>query len=61
MFTKYDKAIAALIMAFLTFVGTLTGFEGLANEQTVGMIMSVLTSLVVYAVPNKGAIYVDKK
>lgn len=52
MFTSIDKAIVAAIMA-LIFIGNQFGLNIGLSEQTVTLIVGVLTPILVYLVPNK--------
>ena len=52
MFSKYDKAAAGAISAALT--GVLAAVTTLSPE-VVGSIGTLLTTVLVYFVPNKGA------
>jgi hypothetical protein len=54
MFTSLDKALIAGLMAILSIVNLIWGYDffGGSTEQIVGVIVSVLTPLLVYFTPN---------
>ena len=53
MFTSFDKAIAALVGALLTIAATFGLPTDWATPEIIGVIGSVLTSLLTFVVPNK--------
>lgn len=54
MFTSIDKALVALIMGLLYIFQSFTGIgTSFLSEQTITTIVSLLTPLLVYLVPNK--------
>lgn len=54
MFTSIDKALVALIMGLLYMFQTFTGIgTSFLSEGTITTIVSLLTPLLVYLVPNK--------
>lgn len=53
--TQYNKSIIALIIALLTVLvnfGFLDAMPDFANEQTLTMLFTALSPILVYAVPN---------
>jgi hypothetical protein len=55
MFSSADKAMVAIVMGALFIITTIWG-EGWwshATEETVGVIIGVLTPLLVWLVPNR--------
>jgi len=56
MFTKYDKAITAVVMSILTVLSTwLASTFGLTPELVAGVV-ALLNPILVYAVPNKATV-----
>lgn len=55
MITSYDKFFAALIMAALFGLKTWFGIDFGLSEETVAQIAMFVTSVIVWAVPNKTA------
>ena len=53
MFTKVDKAIAALIMSVLFLCNTFLGINLGIAEATLTGIIAVITPVMVYFVPNR--------
>ena len=53
MFSRYDKAIVALTMAVLGIVSQATGINFGLDEATVTIVVGLVTSALVYLVPNK--------
>lgn len=53
MFTTLDKALAALVMAVLSIVNLVFGWNFGISPETVSGIIAALTPLIVYMVPNK--------
>lgn len=53
MFTKFDKALVALIGACLTIAGMTPWGHILADPGTQASLISIATAMVVYLVPNK--------
>ena len=53
MLTKYDKAIIALIMAVLGLLNTWFDRILPITEGQITVLVSLLTPLLVYAIPNK--------
>lgn len=50
---QYSKFIVAGIMAFVQFVRSATGIDLGLDEGTVSTVISALTAILVYAVPNR--------
>jgi hypothetical protein len=55
MISKYDKAIVALVMAVLGIAAQATGLNFGLDEATVTTIVGLVTSALVFIVPNKKA------
>jgi hypothetical protein len=55
MFTTFDKALVALVMALLSLVNLGFGIDLGLDEATVGAIIAALTPLAVYLWPNRAA------
>lgn len=55
MFTKYDKAIAAVLMALAAWLNQKYGLALPVDSETLILLAGGLTSAIVYLVPNKGA------
>ncbi len=53
MFTTYDKALVALLMAVIFFANNLLGFHFALSQDAANTIAAVVTPLIVYLVPNK--------
>jgi len=53
MFTSWDKALVALIMAILYLLNMWTGWFGGVTEESIGSIIAILTPIFVWLVPNK--------
>jgi hypothetical protein len=53
MFTSIDKALVALIMSLLYLLNTFFGVSLGLNETQVATIISLLTPILVWAIPNK--------
>lgn len=53
MITTLDKALAALIMSLVFLINRFTNFHFSTDEQTVSAIVSLLTPMLVYLVPNR--------
>ena len=53
MFTSYDKAIVALIMALIFLANKLFNTSIAVDEQTVAGIVTLLTPVLVFLIPNK--------
>lgn len=53
MFTSIDKAITAVIMGILSLLNLFFGWNSPLDPATVQIIISALTPLLVYLVPNK--------
>lgn len=56
MFTQIDKALAAAALAILSILNLLWGIDlfGVHTEEVVGVVISVLLPILVWAVPNRG-------
>lgn len=55
MFTSIDKAIVALIMAALYLLNTVFGISFGFTEAQVATVISVLTPVLVWLIPNKSS------
>lgn len=54
MFTSMDKALVALIMSAVFLLNFFFGINlGAINQDTVATIVSLLTPILVWAIPNK--------
>lgn len=53
MFTSIDKALVALIMAFIFLVNNFTGFHFAVDESTANAVASIFTPILVWLIPNK--------
>lgn len=53
MFTSYDKALTAIVMAVLYFVNNYTGIEIGIDEGVVNAIIVALSPFLVWLIPNK--------
>ena len=53
MFTTFDKALVALVMAFLSILNIKFGFNLGLSEATVTGIIAALTPFLVYIWPNR--------
>jgi hypothetical protein len=62
MFTSYDKAIVAIIMAALWLINEYwgLGWYGHVSEEAVSVGLAALTPLAVWLVPNKYASIVTR-
>lgn len=56
MFTSMDKALTALVMAVLFLLNSAFGISFGLTEAQVATILTVLTPLLVYLIPNKSAV-----
>ncbi len=56
MFTRYDKFIAALIVALFSFIRSYFGIDVGVDDATASQIAQVLMAAVVWLVPNKPAV-----
>lgn len=56
MFSSIDKAIVAAVMAVLYIVNAVWGVDWFEHvtEESVAVILAVLTPLLVWLVPNRG-------
>jgi uncharacterized protein (DUF486 family) len=54
MFTSYDKAIVAIVMAALWLINEFwgLGWYGHVSEESVSIVLAALTPILVWAVPN---------
>lgn len=55
MFTSIDKALTALVMAVLFLLNTAFGINFGLTEAQVATILTVLTPVLVWLIPNKSA------
>jgi hypothetical protein len=55
MFTTFDKALVALVMALLSILNLSFGIDIGLDEATVSAIIAALTPLAVYLWPNRAA------
>ncbi|MGD9742763.1 MAG: hypothetical protein AB7F08_10190 [Dongiaceae bacterium] len=55
MFTSIDKAIAAVLMALIFLANNLLGWNLGLGEDAVNAIAAVMTPLLIWLVPNRGA------
>lgn len=54
MFTSMDKALVALIMSALFLINFFFGLNlGFVTQETVATVVSLLTPILVWAIPNK--------
>lgn len=53
MFTSFDKALVALVMALVYIANNFLGFDFILSEETVNTIVSLITPVLVWLVPNK--------
>jgi TctA family transporter len=55
MYTTFDKALIALLLAALSILNILFGIElfGVHTEQAIGIIIAVLIPILVWWFPNK--------
>ena len=55
MFTSYDKALAALVLAILSIVNLLWGVDlfGAHTEEAIGVVLAILMPILVWAIPNR--------
>lgn len=53
MFTSYDKAIVALIMAIVFMVNNLTDFHFAVTEDQANAVAGLISPLLVFFIPNK--------
>lgn len=54
MFTSIDKALVALIMSVIFLLNFFFGVNlGVVSQDTVATIVSLLTPILVWAIPNK--------
>lgn len=56
MYTTFDKAIAGFVAALLALIATTKWGGPLADPTVQTTITSIVVSVVVYLVPNKGAV-----
>ena len=50
--SAFNKAIVALVMTVITIVQSLTGFHIAVDEGTLTAILTALTPILVYLIPN---------
>jgi hypothetical protein len=56
MFTSMEKALVALVMAVLSILDLTFGFHfGSVSEASIAEMLGILTAILVYFVPNRGA------
>lgn len=55
MFTSYDKALTALILAALYLLNNLLGIHVGIDEGTIAGVITAITPILVWLVPNKAA------
>lgn len=56
MFTSMDKALVALIMSAIFLLNFFFGLNlGFVTQETVATVVSLLTPILVWAIPNKAA------
>jgi len=55
MFTTFDKALVALIMALLSILNLVFGVDLGLDEATISALVATLTPLAVYLWPNRSA------
>lgn len=55
MFTSFDKAIVAIIMAVLWLINDFIGLSwyGHVSEETIAVVLAAITPFLVWLVPNK--------
>ena len=53
MFTSFDKALVALVMALVYIANNFLGLNFVLAEDTVNTIVSLVTPVLVWLVPNK--------
>lgn len=53
MFTSVDKAVAAAIMAIISIIALSGGLSDTLTEEWVAGIVTVLTPIIVYLIPNR--------
>ncbi len=53
MFTTFDKALAALVMALIYMANTFLNTGLTISEETVNTVISLITPVLVWLVPNK--------
>jgi hypothetical protein len=51
---QYNKAIVALVMALIGVLNVFFGANITANPEAITAIVSLLTPVLVYLIPNKG-------
>jgi len=51
--TKYNKALVAVVMALVYFINQKYGVELPFNEAEANLLVGLLTSILVWAIPNK--------
>ena len=54
MFTSFDKALVALVLALLSIINLVWGIDWFDHitEESIGVIIAVLMPLLVYLIPN---------
>jgi TctA family transporter len=55
MYTQFDKALIALVLAALSILNLLFGIDlfGAHTEQAIGIVIAVLIPILVWFIPNK--------
>lgn len=56
MLTPFDKALAAIIPAIVTWLNQKYGLHIASSPETLMAVVAFISSILVYFVPNKGAI-----